>query len=308
MLSNDSLFKDGKLRVFILGSGGPMNNNVRVSSSFAVITEDEFIIIDIGPGSYRNVDLLRLPASRLNAIFLTHFHSDHIGDLGEANMMSWVAGRQKSLEVFGPEGIDTVVNGFKSAYSLDTGYRIAHHGEELLNSEKADMKSTSITIKNHDERDLVYDRNDLKVYAFVVDHSPVKPALGYRVEYKGKVVVFTGDTVKNENVVRHCQNADILISEAISFTIINNMIAGAKALKINRIVKILTDIQDYHMEPVEAAKLAKEAQVKTLIFVHITPPLNNENMEKMYLQGVGDIFEGEIILGRDQMKFELDTS
>ena len=70
--------------------------------------------------------------------------------------------------------------------------------------------------------------------------------------------------------------------------------------------KLLTDIQNYHMEPIVAAKLAKEASVKKLVFIHITPPLLNEAAEKTYLKGVSDVYDGEIILGKDLMKFRLE--
>ena len=306
MISQEKLLTDGKLHVFLLGSGGPINNNSRVSSSIAVITEGEFILFDVGPGTFRNVDLMRLPVAYLSRIFLTHFHSDHIGDLGEANMLSWANGRKKPLEVYGPEGVDKVVNGFIMAYELDVEYRIAHHGPDIVSPEDSKPRSNTISIQKPDERKLCFERDGLKIFAFEVDHSPVKPAFGYRVEYKGNVVVITGDTIKTENLVKHCKNADILFSEAISYSMLNNLITGAKRLKRDRLVKILTDIQDYHMEPVIAAELAKEAKVKKLVIVHITPPLPNENAEKMYLKGINEVFDGEIILGKDRMKFRLD--
>ena len=103
MINQDKILKDGKLHVFLLGSGGSMNNKVRVASSIAVIANGEFILIDVGPGTFRNAEVLRLPVAHLSAIFLTHFHPDHIGDLGEANMMSWANGREKAIEVYGPK-------------------------------------------------------------------------------------------------------------------------------------------------------------------------------------------------------------
>jgi ribonuclease Z len=305
MISQDKILNDGKLHIFLLGSGGPMNNNTRVSSSIAVIANGEFILIDVGPGSYRNVDIMRLPAANLSAIFLTHFHSDHIGDLGEANMMSWANGREKPLEIFGPKGLKKVVNGFIMAYELDTGYRIAHHGEDIVLPEASTPIINTVEIQIPDERELIFDRNDLKVYAFEVDHSPVTPAFGYRIEYKGNIVVITGDTVKTENLVKHSQNADLLFCEAISYEMLNNIIDGAKRLQMTRFVKILTDIQNYHMEPSTAAELAKEANVKKLIIIHITPPLTNEIAEKNYIKDVEDIFDGEVILGKDCIKFML---
>ena len=189
MISQDKILRDGKLHVFLLGTGGPMNNVTRVASSIAVIADGEFILVDVGPGSYRNADVLRLPVAHLKAIFLTHFHSDHIGDLGEANMMSWANGREKAIEVYGPKGVEQVVNGFIMAYKLDTGYRIAHHGRDIMIPEAGTPIIKSIELQDTNQKELVYDKNALKVYAFEVDHSPAKPAFGYRIEYKGKITL-----------------------------------------------------------------------------------------------------------------------
>ena len=84
-----------------------------------------------------------------------------------------------------------------------------------------------------------------------------------------------------------------------------NTIEGLKRNNLARPAKILKDIQDYHMELVVAARVAKEAGVKKLVYVHITPPLTSKNTEELYLKGISDIFDGEIILGRDRMKFRL---
>ena len=116
MMSMSKYLKGDKMYIFLFGSGGPINNTKRVASSIGVIAAGEFILVDVGPGSYRNVDVMRLPVSYLSSIFLTHFHSDHIGDLGEANMLSWANGRTKALEVYGPKGVSKVVNGFITAY------------------------------------------------------------------------------------------------------------------------------------------------------------------------------------------------
>ncbi len=306
LISQDKILKDGKLHIFLLGTGGPMGNELRVSPGIAVIAEGEFVLFDVGPGSYRNANVLRLPTESLSAIFFTHFHSDHIGDLGEANMDSWGRGRTKPIQIYGPKGVEKVVNGFIMAYELDTGYRIAHHNEEIMPPEASKPIIKTVELKAPEDRELVFEKNGLEIYAFEVDHSPIKPAFGYRIEWKGNIVVITGDTVKTANLVKHSQNADILISEAISFDMLNNLVQGAKRLGRDRFVKLLTDVQDYHMNPVIAAELAKEAEVKKLVIVHIVPPLPNEKTEKMYLKGVEEIFHGEIIMGKDCMKFRLD--
>ncbi len=306
MMSQDKILSDGKLHVYLVGSGGPMSNKVRVSSGIAIAAGGEFILVDVGSGSFRNAEILRLPVEHLSAIFLTHFHSDHICDLGEANMLTWANGRSKPIEVFGPEGVDKVVNGFIMAYELDVGYRIAHHGEDIMSVEASKPISKTVLLDDKNERKLCFDRNGLKVFAFEVDHSPVAPAYGYRIEYGGNVVVITGDTIKTDNVIKHSQGADILFCEAISYEMVKNIVIGAERLKLDRYVKILNDIQDYHMEPVAAAAIAKEARVKKLVIVHVTPPLPSEKMEEMYLTGVSDIYDGPVVLGKDLMKFRLN--
>jgi len=304
-MASDKILKDGKLHVYLIGSGGPINNNTRVAPCIAVMCAGEFFLFDVGPGSYRNVDLMRLPTSYLSAIFLTHFHSDHIGDLGEANMHSSANGRTKPLDIYGPEGVEKVVNGFIMAYEQDSKYRNDHHGDDIFNLETATPISKTIKLQDPNERELVFDKEGLKVYAFEVDHTPVIPALGYRIEYKGNVVVITGDTIKTENLVKHSKNADILFSEAISFDMIDNAIVGLKRQNVTRGVKIMTDIKDYHMSPVIAAELAKEANVKKLVYTHVVPPVPNEKIEQMFLKGVSDVFTGEVVLGKDMMKFRL---
>ena len=118
MAYNLNILKDDNLRVFLIGSGGPFINDVRVASCIAVVAGGEFFLVDIGPGTYRNVDLMRLPVPFLSKILLTHFHSDHIGDLGEANMMSWANGRTKALEIIGPEGVEGLIGGVSGISSV----------------------------------------------------------------------------------------------------------------------------------------------------------------------------------------------
>lgn len=303
MSKSMSKFESGdKMHVFLVGSGGPIPNPKRVSSCIAIIAGGEFILVDVGAGSRRTLAGLRLPVKNLSAVFLTHFHSDHIGDLGQTNMNSFAQGRDHKLEVYGPEGVEKVVDGFNLAYELDTAYRVAHHGPDVINPEATSLVSKPISIKDPNEAELFFDKNELKVHAFEVDHYPVKPAFGYRFEYKGNVVVISGDTVKTDNLVKHCKNADILFCEAISFDMLNTMRSGNIAPNLK---KILLDIQNYHMSPTIAASVAKEANVKKIVYVHVTPPLMTDSIEEKYLAGVSDIFDGEVVLGQDQMTFKL---
>ena len=303
--SRASMLTDGNLHVVLVGSGGPMPNKDRISTSVAVMAGGQFILVDTGGGSARSANLLNLPMSDLSAVFLTHFHSDHIADLGEINMYSWVQGRKQRLPVYGPEGVEKVVAGFTMAYALDSTYRTAHHGEGVAPANAAQPIARTITIDSPDQAQLFFDQNGLKVWAFLVDHFPAEPAVGYRFEYKGNVVVLSGDTKKVANLARNAKNADLFVCQGLDAETVSMGARAAKAANRPALAKILTDIQDYQMTPVEAAAIARDAQVKKLVFYHIVPPITNFILKRRYLKGVDDIYHGDVELGEDGMSFVL---
>jgi len=304
--ANGVMLTDGNLHVVLVGTGGPFPNTERVSVATAVITGGEFIMVDTGPGTIRNALLQRLPMGSLSAVFLTHFHSDHIADLGEANMYSWVQGNRKNrLEVFGPPGVEKVVEGYALAYEQDSLYRTAHHGEDVAPPEGAKPIARTVTIQDPDQAELFFDRNGLKAWAFRVDHFPAKPAIGFRFEYKGKKVVITGDTKQTGTLARHADKADLFICEALDANTIHLAARVAKEADQPSLSKIFTDITDYHLTPIQAAEIAQKAGVKKLVFYHVTPPLSNFILKRRYLKGVKDAYNGDVEIGEDGMTFKL---
>ncbi|HBQ00972.1 MAG TPA: MBL fold metallo-hydrolase, partial [Gammaproteobacteria bacterium] len=101
---------------------------------------------------------------KLRGILITHFHSDHISDIGDFNLNSWVAGRPEPMEIIGPEGVDRVVEGFNIAYELDRGYRVAHHGAELLNPELGVLESRTVG------EGVIVEEDGLRITSFEVSH------------------------------------------------------------------------------------------------------------------------------------------
>jgi ribonuclease Z len=300
------MLKDGKMHVVLVGTGGPMNNTRRVTTCTAVIAGGEFILVDVGPGTLRNADLQDLPLSALTCVFITHFHADHIGDLGEANFQSWAAGRRNKLEVYGPSGVEGVVRGFTQAYEADTRYRIAHHGKDVMPPEASRPVVKTISIQDPGAAELVLERNGLKAYAFLVDHFPAEPAVGYRFEYKGNVVVITGDTKKTHTLTKHAKSADILVSEALSFKMVATIQKVMSDTSRARFAKMMQDIPEYHMSPVQAAEVARDAGAGKLVLNHVVPPVTNFLAGRMFMEGVRDVYGGEIVLGEDGMSFALD--
>jgi ribonuclease Z len=172
---------DGALHLVLCGTGTPLPAADRAGPCAAVLAGGRFFLVDVGPGSHENLQLWRLPRSQLSGVLLTHFHSDHIGELGEVVFQSWTAGRAQPLDVYGPPGVARVVRGFDTAYALDRGYRVAHHGEQAMPA--AAGRAVARTFQVSDRPISIYERDGLRIRAFAVDHDPVAPAVGYRFEY-----------------------------------------------------------------------------------------------------------------------------
>src|SRR6185437_16462801 len=117
------------LHVGLCGSGSPMPDPTRAGPCTAVLAGQRLFIVDVGAGAQKTLALMNLPPPRIEAVFLSHFHSDHIDGLGELMLQRWAGGANvRPLPVYGPTGVDQVVQGFEAAYALDRGYRVAHHG------------------------------------------------------------------------------------------------------------------------------------------------------------------------------------
>lgn len=250
------------------GTGSPLADATRASACVAVIAAGEVVLIDVGPGSWRQVAVNRIPTAAVSAVLLTHFHSDHIGDLGEVVTQTWLAGRAKPLEVFGPPGVEKVVAGFAQAYSQDVEYRIAHHTETMLPRAAAGAVAREVKLKSDTEAAVVFERNGLKVTAFNVEHSPVKPAYGYRLDYKGRSVVVSGDTAKSINLAKHTAGADLLIHDVLAKDVMTMAAGNADRSGDKRRAKLIRDILTYHASPAEAAEIANGAKVETLVHRH----------------------------------------
>jgi ribonuclease Z len=298
--------EDGALHVILCGTGTPLADPERAGPCTAVIAGGKFFLFDVGPGSWENIQLWRLPRARLSAVVLTHFHSDHIGDLGETVTQSWIAGRAEPLAIYGPPGLDDVVAGFQKAYAHDADYRVAHHGEEAM-PRRGDL-AMARTVPLPDTADgerVVFDEGGVRITAFNVDHRPVEPAFGYRIEYNGRSAVITGDTAKSPNVARYARGADVLVHEALARHMVEQVAPRLEAMGATRLAKLSHDITTYHATPVEAAETAKEANVRMLVLNHLVPAPANAIVRRVFMQGVSDAWDGKVVLGSDGMHFAL---
>jgi ribonuclease Z len=212
--------------------------------------------------------------------------------------------------VFGPPGVERVVAGFETAYEHDARYRIAHHGADLLTPAAEPLEAHAIPLGQDGAREgtaVVLDDGGLRITAFLVDHRPVEPALGYRFDYGGRSVVVSGDTAAYPPLALAARGADVLVHEAQA----NHLVAIAQEASaragLARQAKILSDIPDYHTTPVEAARLANDAGARLLVLTHLTPPPLNAFVERVYVRGVSDVRPDGWLLGDDGTLVELPS-
>lgn len=303
---DESLLRSPDLTVVLCGTGSPLADADRASACVAVIAGGAVHLVDVGPGSYEVADLANLPTGALRTVFLTHFHSDHIGDLGEALTQSWIAGRKAPLEVVGPEGVDDVVAGFAQAYARDVDYRVAHHGEKNLPRAASGAVAREIALDAAAEAStVVLERDGLRVTMFRVDHTPVSPAVGYRFDYAGRSVVISGDTRATPSVVTHSKGADLLIHEALQPKLVARASNVARGTGRERMADLANDILDYHTTPVEAARAAQAAGVPHLVLTHLVPAPSNAFLRRQFVEGVSDVYDGELTIGSDGLVITL---
>jgi ribonuclease Z len=305
-ISQSQKWDDG-LYAGLAGTGGPFPDINRAASCTVVAAGDHLYIVDAGQGSARNVSLMGFQIGKVDAILLTHFHSDHIADLGEFMLQRWAGGSNaKPVDVIGPTGVETVVEGFNQAYSLDDGYRVAHHGPASVPPSGAGGIARPFSLfSEEDASAVVVDDGGLKITAFKVNHAPVSPAVGYRFDYKGRSLVISGDTVPSPSLKKQSHGVDILVHDAMQVSMIKILHDLAGYSPSSSLAKITADIPSYHTTPEEAAKIAGEAGVRQLILYHISPPIPNPLFYNMFLGDAGKCYNGPITIGEDGMLVSL---
>jgi ribonuclease Z len=287
------------LHVGLCGAGAPMAAADRGGPCVVVIAGKRMFVVDAGTGGVRTLTRMGLQPGSVERVLLTHYHSDHIDGLGEMMLQRWVGGANATpLPVHGPAGVEAVVEGFNIAYATDKGYRVAHHGEAIAPS--SGFGGTAVPFElDVAGNAIVLNEGGLTIEAFKVEHAPVEPSVGYRITYKGRTAVISGDTKKSAAVEQRATGVDLLVHEALSPKLVG--LIGDAAGKAGRknIAKIAHDILDYHTTPEEAAEVAAGAKVKALLLYHIVPPLPLSALEGPFLGRARGIFSGPLHVGRD---------
>ncbi len=294
------------LHIAMCGTGSPIPDPSRAGPCTAVIAGSRIFIVDVGAAAARQLGSMGLPIGDVDAVFLTHYHSDHFDGLGELMLLRWTgSGSQTPLPIYGPPGVESLLAGLARAYAIDTTHRVAHHGEQVVPPSGQGGEARAFPMPAEDTMHTIYDEGGVRVQTFRVDHGPVRPAVGYRFDYGGRSVVISGDTARSEMVARACDGCDILVHEALNREMVEVARRQVEASGDTRLAQILDDIKNYHTGPVEAEEIAALGHARMLVLTHIVPAAPNRLIEAYFLRGTGEVFGGQIVLARDGMWFSL---
>ena len=296
------------IHVGLCGTGSPLPDPTRAGACTLVIAGQHIFVVDSGDGGARNIALMGIPNGRIDGVFLTHFHSDHIDGLGPMMLLRWTGnGASSPLPIYGPPGVERVVAGFDAAYALDSGYRTAHHGPVIAPPSGAGgvARPFAIPPRGSNDRVVVFERDGLRVSAFRVDHGPVDPAVGYRFDYKGRSVVVSGDTTSSTALVAAARGTDLLVHEGLQPALVKLVTATLTRRGISGTAQITRDILSYHASPEIVAREAQTAGVRFVVFSHVIPQLPSRMMYPAFLGNARRFYDGPMMVGEDGMMFSL---
>ena len=297
------------LHVYVCGSGSPLADVERAGPCLAVLAGSDAFVFDSGSGSVRKLLRMGFPVEKLRAAFLTHLHSDHLDGLGELLLQAWVGGsRTTPLPVFGPAGVEQVIAGFREAYILDSGYRIAHHGPKVVDPAGFGGSAQVIPVPvGSPAKALVWDADGVRISVIKVAHPPIQPAYGYRIDYKGRSVAISGDTIYSPDFVAASRGVDVIFHEALNKPMLNAMSKALKRHGRTRAAQIMIDIQDYHATPQDAARAAQNAGARALVLYHLVPSIPRGLIESAFVGDAATRFGGTLKVSRDGMLISLPT-
>jgi ribonuclease BN (tRNA processing enzyme) len=238
--------------VQVLGSGGPELQDKRASSSYLLWQDGRArALVDAGGGSALRFGESGAQMSQLDAIFFTHFHVDHSGDFSALVKSSWFEDRKRPLPVYGPEGNDFMPSTTEFVADSFGGQHGAYRylSELLEPGEQGSYKLQPHDVAGSERPIPVFRDGDLAAQAVRVIHGGV-PALAWRIEIRGKQIVFTGDTNGEGGLTQLAAKADLLIAH-------NAVPEGAVGVE-----------RKLHMPPSVIGQIAANARVKHLVLSH----------------------------------------
>jgi len=286
--------KDAKgTKLVLLGTGsGPIPGLPRRMASNLMVHNGAAYVLDCGIGVTNEYARTGIPFSALRSIFITHHHPDHNIEYGPLLIIGWVSGMRQSVRAYGPPPLAQMTEDyFRSAKATIGFWAEDFHMSPLRTIEVYEIPNSGPVMQD----------DTVNVTSILVQHPPVKPALGYRFDFPDRSIAFSGDTVALEAIAQMAKGADVLVHEAMDFpameVFVRQQIAAAGPGGAT-VEAVMAHMHADHTSAEDAGRIAQEAGVTTLVLSHIGPPSVSD---ASWQAAAGKYFKGEIIVGHDLM-------
>ena len=286
--------QDQRLDVTLLGTGDPVPRVDRFGPSILVEAGPYRLLFDAGRGVTQRLGQLDISLGDIDAVFITHFHSDHLSGFPDLWLTGWLpppfGRRTQPLQVIGPEGLSGILDGFRQAFDPDIQIRLV--------DEQLPPQGIEFDIREYSADGVVFDEDGVTVTAFAVDHGQyIKPSYGYRVDYAGRSVIMSGDTRFDENLIEAAQGVDVVIHEVAA--------AREEMLAFDERIQL---ILDHHTSPEEAGIVFDRVAPKLALYSHLTllsSPDSPEVTIEELIQRTRTNYAGRLLVGEDLMRIEI---
>jgi ribonuclease Z len=275
------------MEIVFLGTGCPVVSTERYGPAQLILADGAKILVDCGSGVTQRLLAAGTPGRDLDALLLTHLHSDHLVDLYQLIVSSWHQGRDRPLPVYGPPGTRRYVEGLMALWEPELSQRVAH--ERRPSTAALEVAVTEIAAGQ------VLAFGGLSVRVVEVDHKPVRHAYGFVFEAGGKKLVLSGDTRRCAALIDAAQGADLLVHEVF----IHREMPVVEGV---RSAETVAKVAGYHTLSDEVGKIATEAGVKALALTHFVPPAADR---AALLAEVAADYAGPLVLAEDLLRIDL---
>jgi ribonuclease Z len=281
----------GEIRIVACGTGMPAARRGQAAACFLIETDNgEKFIFDIGTGSMANVAALMIPYQYLDKVFLSHLHTDHMGDIDALWAGGWTSGRPNALRVWGPSGREESMG---TKYAMENFLRFVNWDRTTRNY-KINPEPGNIEIHEFDYRamnEVIYDENGVVIRSWPAIHAGDGP-VSFALEYAGLKVVFGGDTVPNKWLLKYGKDSDVIIHESM-------MLPEQWVTYYGQPPQLAwRACCEFHTSPQSFGKIMSTLKPRHAIAYHF---FNEEGTRYDVYQGIRETYDGSLSMGTDMM-------